>query len=258
MVFVIEFSKRVHNYYIRKQEVLDPATYFVTAFAQEKDNIAIVAFDVRPFVVSDFTGEPNKLRNGMMFLYRNTPAWSESNLFDTLKFVIEGGNLDGTDYAGLKSVEQRAAIVLIAIGIDTFSKINLDQTRKIVSRAGIPIYSVGVGNLFYKLAESRMASESRLDWEQAFNNLKSFSRMTGGKYFPVTFTGEIPTTMQSIGNLLRSQYSLGYEPTNSRHEGKTRKIEVKVDVDMDGKTDEKTHEVQHRESYIEPLDAARK
>jgi VWFA-related protein len=256
MVFLIEFSKRIENYYIRKNEVLDPATYFVTTFAQDKDNIAIVAFDVRPYVVTDFTGDPNKLRNGMVFLYRNHPAWSESNLYDAIKFVIEGGKVDDVDYAGLKSVEQRAAIVLISIGIDTFSKINLDQTRKIVAGAGIPIYTVGVGNLFYKLAESRMAPENRLDWEMAFNTLKSFSRMTGGKYFPVTFTGEIPSTMQSIGNLLRSQYSLGYEPSNARHEGKTRKIDVQVDIDGDGKFDEKQYEVQHRESYIEPLDAA--
>jgi VWFA-related protein len=258
MVFLIEFSKRIENYYIRKREVLDPATYFVTAFAQEKDNIAVIAFDVRPYVVTDFTGDPNRLRNGMQFLYRNTPAWSESNLYDALKFVIEGGKVDEVDYAGLKSVEQRTAIVLISIGIDTFSKINLDETRKIVGRAGIPIYTVGVGNLFYKVAEARMPAEARLDWEMAFNTLKSFSRMTGGKYFPITFAGEIPTTMQSIGNLLRSQYSLGYEPSNDRHEGKTRKIVVKVDVDGDGKFDEKTHVVQHRESYIEPLDAARK
>jgi Ca-activated chloride channel homolog len=256
MVFLIEFSRRIDNYGIRKREVLDPATYFVTTFAQDKDNIAVIAFDVRPYVVHDFTSDPNKLRNGMMFLYRNNPAWSESNLYDAIKFVIEGGKVDDVDYTGLKSVEQRAAIVLISIGIDTFSKINLDQTRKIVSRAGIPIYTVGVGNLYYKLAESRMAPENRLDWEQAFNTLKSFSRMTGGKYFPITFAGEIPSTMQSIGNLLRSQYSIGYEPSNDRHEGKMRKIDVQVDIDGDGKFDEKQYEVQHRESYIEPLDAA--
>ncbi len=56
---------------------------------------------------------------------------------------------------------------------------------------------------------------------------------------------------------MRSQYSLGYTPSNSRHEGKLRKIEVKVDVDGDGKFDDKDVIVQHRESYIEPKDAGK-
>ena len=98
-----------------------------------------------------------------------------------------------------------------------------------------------------------------MDWQQAFNTLRTFSRMSGGQYFPVTFAGEIPTTMQSITNLLRSQYSLGYTPTNTRREGKLRKIEVKVDLDGDGKyEDEKKIVIQHRESYLEPNDSPKK
>src|ERR1051325_11874871 len=40
MVFVLEFSKRIDNYYFRKTEVLDPAAYFVTTVVKPGDNIA--------------------------------------------------------------------------------------------------------------------------------------------------------------------------------------------------------------------------
>ena len=47
--------------------------------------------------------------------------------------------------------------------------------------------------------------------------------------------------------------------SNTRREGKLRKIEVKVDIDGDGKyEDEKQFVIQHRESYIEPNDSPKK
>ena len=254
MVLVIEFSKLIDNYFIRKREVLEPAYVFVTQFVKPGDNIAIVAFDMRPEVVTDFTGDPKKLAAGIMFLARNYPAFSESNVFDALSFVIKGGKLNDEEYIGLEGVEGRTAIVLVSIGIDTFSKLNYDQIRKIIAKAGAPIYTIGVGNLFHKRYEHRLPPEQNLTWLQAFNTLRTFSRMTGGQYFPITFSGEIPTTMQSISNLLRSQYSLGYVPSNTRHEGKIRKIQVKVDANGDGKYGDKGFVVQHREQYVEPLD----
>lgn len=266
VVMVIEYSRRIDNRYIGKAEVLRPLYALVTQFAQPDDNIAIVAFDVRPAVVTDFTNRPEKLRAGLDLLIRAYPAFGESNMYDALAFVLRGGKGDtvdyqaggtvpGVEYAGLKEVESRAAVILVSLGIDTFSKINYDEVRKIIADTGVPIYTIGVGNLFYKIFESRMSPEENLTWLQAFNTQKAFSRMSGGQYFPVTFAGEIPTVMQSITNLMRSQYSLGYTPSNTRREGKQRKIEVKVDVDGDGKFGDKGYEIQHRESYLEPKDS---
>jgi VWFA-related protein len=257
LVLVIEYGKWIDTYFVRRGEVLQPAYYFVTQFVKQGDNMAIVAFDMRPEVITDFTGDSRKLAAGIEFMARNYPAFSEANVYDALKFVIEGGKLNDEEYGGLKGVDQRSAIVLISRGIDTFSKINYDEVRKILSGAGVPVYTIGVGNLFYKRYEHRLPPEQNLTWLQAFNTLRTFSKMTGGQYFPITFAGEIPTTMQSISNLLRSQYSLGYTPANTRHEGKQRKIEVRVDVNGDGKFGDKGFEVRHRESYIEPLDTAR-
>ena len=45
---------------------------------------------------------------------------------------------------------KRRAIILVASGIDTFSRINYGDARKIVQEAGIPIYIISTGNLFCK------------------------------------------------------------------------------------------------------------
>jgi VWFA-related protein len=249
LVMLLEYSRVIGGI---RDEVINPAAQFVTQFAQPKDQIAIVAYDIRPAILNDFTDNPSNLANSIAILSRSFPAFNESNLFDALTFVIEGGKLDKQEYGGIRELQGKAAILLVSSGFDTFSKVNYDKTLKLVEAAGIPIYAIGIGNLFFKRNEPFLADEQRLAFYQAGNQLRSFSERSGGRYFPVTFQGELGTTFRSISLLLRSQYSLGYSPTNTRHEGKRRKIEIQVDLDGDGQPDDKKLVLQYRKVYTEP------
>ncbi len=251
LVMLLEYSRQIEWF---REEVINPAGLFVTRFVRPGDYIAIVAFDIRPAVLTDFTDSGARLREAVYLLVRNLPAFSESNLFDALNFVLRGGTLDGVQYSGLQEIEGRTAILLVAIGIDTFSKINFDQARRIVENAGVPIYAIGIGELAYLLLESRLPPESRLTFLQAQNTLKTFAEVSGGRFYSVRFQGALPSVLDSISVMLRTQYTLGYVPTNTRREGKRRKIKVLVDVDGDGKADNDRLEVQHRQSYVEPKD----
>jgi VWFA-related protein len=193
-------------------------------------------------------------------------------MYDALKFVLRGGVGDSvvlednksekSEYAGLYEVNARTAILLIASGLDTFSKINFDEARKIVENSGVPIYIIGTGNLFLKKYDQYLDPGrggniggipfDRMTMLQAQNTLKTFADSTGGKYFPVTFPGEIPSVLQSIQALVRNEYSLGYTPTNTRKEGKRRKILVKVN--LGDQIDPKLVVIQHRLSYVEAKD----
>ncbi len=248
MVLLLEYSRQIS--FIRS-EVINPAAQFVTQFVKPKDQIAIVAYDIRPKVLNDFTDNAGALSGSVSLLIRNTPSFSESNLFDALAFVIDGGKLEGEEYGGVKEVQGHTAILLVSLGIDTFSKITYDKALKIAERGGVPIYSIGIGNLFFKINEGRMSAEQRLDFLQAGNQLRSLSETSGGAYFPVTFQGELPSTLKTISLLLRSQYSLGYTPTNTRKEGKRRKIEIQVDVNGDGKADNDKLVLRYRKGYRE-------
>ncbi|HEY8225101.1 MAG TPA: hypothetical protein VIG25_07480, partial [Pyrinomonadaceae bacterium] len=202
-------------------------------------------------------------------LLRNTPAFRETNLFDALKFVLVGGRGDSvvledsksakSDYSGLVAVQgRRRAVILIASGIDTFSKINYGDARKVLQNAGIPIYIIGTANLFKKKYGDRLGatdgidgSPGRMTFLQAENALQTFAKETGGAYYPVTFEGELPKVLGSINAELRSQYSLGFNPGEER-DGKQHKLVVKVDVDGDGTFDDKEFVVQARQYYNAP------
>ena len=251
-------------------EVIRPVAMFLSQFVKPPDDyVSVVAFDMRPTTLTDFTNDPGRISQVINLLLRNYPAFRETNLFDALKFTLVGGRGDSvvlenskaekSDFAGLVSVQgRRRAIILVASGIDTFSKINYGDARKVTQNAGIPIYIIGTGELFYKKYEQYLgATDSitgmpgRLTFLQAKNTLKTFASESGGAYYPVTFPGELPKVLGSINALLRSQYSLAFNPGDV-HDGKQHKIKVSVDVNGDGVYDDKEYVIQARQFYNAP------
>ena len=278
IVMVVEYSKwsEVFAYYGSggfdpgTYEVIRPAAMFLSQFIKPPDDFAsVVAFDIRPTPLTDFTNDPGRINQVISLLLRNSPAFRETNLFDALKFVLVGGRGDSvvledsktekSDYNGLVSVQgRRRAVVLVASGIDTFSKINYGDARKVLQSSGIPVYIIGTGNLFFKkYGDSLPATDGltgmpgRMTFLQAQNTLQTFAKETGGAYYPVTFEGELPKVLGSINALLRSQYSLGFNPGDVR-DGKQHKLKVSVDVNGDGVYDDKEFVIQARTVYTAP------
>ena len=281
VTLVVEYSKlgQVFGYYgsggqeSGQLEVIRPTAMFLSQFITPQDYVSVIAYDMRPTPLTDFTNDPRRIQQVISLLLANQPAFIETNLYDALKLTLVGGRGDAVvledsksrtmDYAGMVAVpnDRRKAVVLIASGIDTFSKINMDQAQKIVRNSGIPIYIIGTAQLFVKKYGDNMdpgrgsnimgVPIDRMTFIQADNTMKTFAKETGGAYYPVTFEGELPSVLGSINALLRNQYSLGFNPGDVR-DGKAHKIVVKVDVDGDGQTDEKAYTVRAREVYIAP------
>ncbi|MBK6748874.1 MAG: VWA domain-containing protein [Pyrinomonadaceae bacterium] len=256
-------------------EVIKPVAYFLSNFIKAPNDYAsVIAFDMRPTPITDFTNDPQQLRKTVDILLRNNPAFRENNLWDAIKFTLLGGKGDSvvldqsgdydkgkqSDYSGMANLKaKRKAIILVASGIDTFSKSNYAEARRIVQEAGVPVYIISTGNLFYKRFEQYLGplddisgTPGRLTFLQAQNSMNTIAKESGGKHFPMTFEGEVPGYLQEINALMRNQYSLAYDLAEKRPPGSRNKLEVKVDVDGDGVFDDKVYQVQHRPYYIAP------
>jgi Ca-activated chloride channel homolog len=282
VTLVVEYSKWTERFgYLANRgmengtnEVIRPVAYFLSRFIKPPgDYASVIAFDMRPTPITDFTNDPTRLSQTVDLLLRNNPAFSENNLFDAVKFALVGGKgdavvLENTKektavYGGMVDVTaKRRAIILVASGIDTFSKTNYDAVRKIIQNSGIPIYIIGTGNLFFKMYENQLpatdgldGSPGRMTFLQAQNTLRTFATESGGAHFPVTFAGEVPSVLQNINALLRNQYSIAYDIGDvPREAGKKYKLEVKVDINGDGIYEDKQFTVQHRPFYTTPKD----
>jgi VWFA-related protein len=179
-----------------------------------QDYVAVIAYDLRSEILCDFTTDRGKVQEAMQRL--RIPGFSEANLFDALADTEQR----------MSNIEGRKAILLVASGRDTFSKITYDKARKVIQENGVPIYAVSMLQAMRITAEQYMSDVQRLDFLQADNEMNTFARESGGQaYFP-RFFGEFPNIYQSISGALRNQYSITYKPSNQTKDGKFRKLKV--------------------------------
>ena len=215
---VIEFSNLYQQYWSQGWYETLQASYGFLETLKPEDYVAVVAYDLRSEILSDFSTDKRKAYEAMQRL--RIAAFSESNLYDAL-----------TDTADrMSSIEGRKAIVVIASGIDTFSKLTFDKTRKSLQQSGVPIYAIGIMQALREWMDARggMGAIQRLDFLQADNQMRTFARETGGQsYFP-RFFGEFPNIYRAIHEALRSQYAITYASSNQAKDGKFRKIAVQL------------------------------
>ncbi len=216
IAMVIEFSNLYQQYYSQGWYQTLVASYGFVQTLKPDDYVAIVAYDLRPEILCDFTTDRGKVQDAMQRL--RIPGFSEANLFDALVDTEQR----------MSNIEGRKAILLIASGRDTFSKLTYDKARKAVQEAGVPIYAVSMLQAIRIMAEPYMGQIQQLDFLQADNEMKTFARESGGQsYFP-RFFGEFPSIYQSISSALRNQYSIAYQPSNQAKDGTFRKLKVEL------------------------------
>ncbi len=93
----------------------------------------MVTFDMKPRTEVDFTQNKQEVEAAIYHLY--FPGFSESNVYDALLDTNE--RLKGCE-GGKKS------ILVLASGVDTFSKHTLDQTMKQLRGTDTTIFVVGL------------------------------------------------------------------------------------------------------------------
>ena len=210
------------------------------SFAQQlrpQDYVAMMTFDMRTQIVTDFTQDKRQLLQDINNL--RIPGFSERNLFDAL--------YEGLDR--LSRIEGQKYIILIASGRDTFSKITLDKILdKVKKTPDVTIFTVSTGAVARILREGRGGGlgSSEIDYLQADNQMQTFARMTGGMSFAPRFVAEMPEDFAAMNQAIRSKYELIYHPANSAQDGTFRKLLVQL-VDDEG------HPLQIQDEKHKPL-----
>jgi Ca-activated chloride channel homolog len=216
ITMVIEFSNRFQQFYSSAWFQTLNAAYGFLQTLKPDDYVAIVAYDLRPEMLSDFSTNRQDAYEAMQRL--RIAGFSEANLYDALVDTAQR----------MQDIEGRKAIVLMSSGIDTFSKLTYDKTRKAIQDAGVPIYGIGLMQAIRIVMEPYMGSIQQLDFLQADNQMRTFAKESGGMAFFPRFYGEMPGIFQAISEAMRNQYVLTYSPSNQARDGKYRKIKVEL------------------------------
>ncbi len=218
VALLIEFSNRWQQYWSETWYQTLTATYGFVQTLRPEDWVAVIAYDLRPEILADFTQDRREINNALQRL--RIAAYSESNLFDALTDTVKR----------MSEIEGRKSVVLLSSGEDTFSRLNFSQARKIVQEAGVTVHAIGLGQMLKELLDSygRVGGATRIGWLQADNQLRTFTKETGGFSFFPRFYGQFPTIFQSLNYLMRNQYTAIYQPSNTKRDGTFRNITVRL------------------------------
>jgi VWFA-related protein len=222
-VMLIEFAST--NYWLLSDTL--QASYIFASTLKKDDWVAVVSYDMKPDIVVDFTQDKNAVMAGLNTL--RMPGFSETNLFDALYDTLDR----------IDRVEGHKYVILISTGIDTFSKLNLDQiTKKVKSTHDVTIIPISIGWLVREYCETHgctgmshgMSSMglSTIDWYQADNELQTFAKLTGGKFYQPRLEGDFVDAFKDVSGDIRHQYLIAYHPTNTKLDGTYRKLKVDV------------------------------
>ncbi len=211
VLMLVEFSNKWWPFLYL---ALEDAYQFIN-FMKPTDWVAVVDFDMKTHIDTDFTQDRFEVRGALDRL--RIPGFSETCIYDALAYSIDR----------MKDIKGRKAIVAIVTGFDTFSKLTYGEMMKIAKNSDTAIYPVSI----LEFISVRMGEN--IDTLQAKNALTTFAKYSGGQaYFP-RFEGELPGIYDQIAGQLRTQYSLGFIPSNPTRDGRYHKLKIDL-VDADG------------------------
>ena len=227
-VLLVEFASTNYSFMVDALR----ASYSFAETLKKNDWVAVISYDMKPHILADFTQDKQTVIGALNEL--RVPGFAESNLFDALY-----DTLDRVD-----SLEGRKYVILVSTGVDTFSKLNLDQiTKKVKASHDITIFPISIGWYIRERYEAagRAAPHGMgipvgpMDYLQADNEMQTFARLTGGRFYQPRFQADLPDIFHDIAADIRNQYNITYRPTNTKLDGSYRKLKVEV-VAPDGGT----------------------
>jgi Ca-activated chloride channel family protein len=177
--------------------------FFKTANPQ--DEFFMIAFADKPEEVSDFTSSVEDIQGKLVY----TVPKGRTALLDGI-------------YLGVNKMRQakypKKALLIISDGGDNHSRYTEGEIKSTVREADVMIYAIGIYD--HNMATPEEASGPAL--------LSDITEITGGRAFTIDNPNDLGDVATKIGIELRNQYVLGYRPKNPGHDGKWRKIKVKL------------------------------
>lgn len=178
-------------------------------------------------VLQDFTADRSELDYALDSLYIEG---GQTAIIDAVYLAVE--KVSDYEKAQSPTDRKRRALILVSDGEDITSYYSQQQLFNMLRESDVQIYVVGFVNDLS--TEKGFITKSKQGKAKSF--LEKLATETGGKaYFPKN-TGELNDIAKDIASELRTQYSIGYIPSNDRKDGTFRNIRVMI---SDGPNNEK-------------------
>jgi len=192
------------------EEEKTTANAFLETIMRPKDLALVIGFDRSVTLVQDYTDNIRLLKRAIddLELGGGTSIYDAVYLACKEKLGREAG---------------RKAIILISDGEDTTSRLKFNEALVAAHQSDTIIYAISnsVRSFFPYGRRGRIGFGGG-----DIGTLRKFSNETGGATFVVNSENTFRKIFDQIAQELRSQYSLGYNSTNTARDGKFRQIKI--------------------------------
>jgi len=172
-----------------------------------QDEFFLITFADQPTLVQDFTPNVDDIQSQLLFARPK----GRTSLLDAI--VLAVSNMRKARY-------QRKALVIVSDGGDNRSRYTEKDVKSLIKEQDLLVYSIGVFDRECSSQEARLGPEL----------LTEISSLTGASAYTLDNPNYLPAIAGHIATELRNQYILGYSPDRSRHDGRWRKIKVRLAV----------------------------
>jgi VWFA-related protein len=207
----------------------DAGSAFLSQILRDKDMAFVMSFDIGVELIQDFTANPRRLKAALESVKINSGG--QAYLPGTPGMgggpVPQSGTPRGTllyDAVYLASHDEmaqqvdRKAMILLTDGEDQGSQYKIKDAIEAAQKADTIVYVLLCADRgFYGFGGYSGAGE-----------MQKMTAETGGRVIEVgNKTEKLQAAFAQISQELRSQYGIGYVPTNSTKDGKFRKVEIR-------------------------------
>lgn len=208
LVFAIDTSGSMRP---KLDTVVKASTNLVKA-GRRDDEMAVIEFKDQPELLEEFTGDINDVIDTLNGLV----ASRQTAMLDALYLAA--------DYANKEGKNRRKAVLVVTDGLDNDSFYKFAEVVNHLREIDVQIYLIGFINDLDK--DSGLFKKSQK--EKAEGLLNKLAEETGGKAFYPKELSEVHAIAQQISTDLRTQYAIGYYPSNSSKDGTFRAVKVQV------------------------------
>jgi VWFA-related protein len=221
-------------------EIEKNAAYqFFGSVLRKQDLAFLISFGSDAELLQDYTSSPKLLRAGLNGLQVNSdvggvgpgPVPTISQPRGTI--LYDAVYLAAADQ--LKGQVGRKVLVLITDGEDQGSRYKISQAIEAAQKADAIIYG------FHYVDRGFYMSQGLIFGGGSDSALRQMSEDTGGHVFHIDRKMTLQQAFDELQAEMRSQYAIGYTPTNPAKDGTFRKVEIK--------TGNKDWKVQARKGY---------
>jgi VWFA-related protein len=200
------------------------AASFFSSVLKKKDVAFLISFGADSELLEDITGSPRALQEGLDRMKLNGGfAGINSGPVPTMNKARGTVLYDAVYLAAndmLSKEVGRKAIVLITDGEDEGSQLSIKSAIEAAQKSDAIIYGVlYVDRQFYGGYNMGYGGEGAL---------KQMAEETGGRLFQVDRKNTLDSIFDQIQQEMRTQYAIGYTPTNNRKDGSFRKIDLRT------------------------------